>query len=122
MMCTSFIPAIEQIVQSPNCGFDYRFELWYIPDPANPNILAPTPPEVTISPQDGMIYINKCLDGSTDPACSQQPLSLEYPLILRAIVLDGQPTAQFVDIPVLAQLAGPVRCEHDLTDQHRRLH
>lgn len=104
---TSFIPAVEQIVQEPNCGFDYRFELWYVPDPSNPNILAPAPAEISIDPSGGMIYVEKCLEGSIDPACSQIPISLSYPLVLRAIVLDGQPTAQFVDIPVLAELADP---------------
>ena len=65
---TSYIPVLSEIAQEPPCDFGYQVELWY--EPVAGDGLYGVPPGVNINTETGVIYIEKCMDPSSDPTCS----------------------------------------------------
>lgn len=108
---TSFMPAVNQLVQEPDCNFGYQYELFY--EPVVGAGMYTVPPGVTFNPSTDAVFIEKCVTEANiqdDGECVQKPFRIEYPLVLRATLDDGTrgtPEQQSVDIPIMAVLEDP---------------
>ena len=68
---TSYQPILDQLVQTPPCGFGYKVELWHEPVPNDG--LYGVPAGISMNTKNGLIYIEKCMNPASDPACAQVP-------------------------------------------------
>lgn len=96
---------LDQLQQTPNCGFAYQYNLFY--EAPNGSLIQP-PSGVNVV--DGMIYIEKCLNPAQDAECSQEPFTVVYPMVLVVYLDDGKistPQQQSVEIPVIGTLIDP---------------
>ena len=64
---TSYQPILDQLVQTPQCGFGYKVELWSEPVPNDG--LYGVPADIKMNTKLGLIYVEKCLDPTSDSVC-----------------------------------------------------
>ena len=105
----SYMGMINQLVQTPNCGFAYSYVLFYKPDSSG--TLYQPPSEVILDAANGMIYVEKCnKNAAQDATCIQTPYSKTFPLVLRVFLDNGKigtPQQQMVELSLTAKIVDP---------------